>query len=159
MGLTLHCVGKLREHFYMEAAAEYRKRLSTLMPCLVMETADEPEPKQLSQSAIEQVLRAEGARLLAKIPPNAYVIALCIDAKQYQSEEFAHKLDSLRIAGRSDLAFVIVGSLGLHSSVLSRADDHMSISRMTFPHQLARVILLEQLYRAAKITAGQRYHK
>ena len=97
--------------------------------------------------------------MLSRIPDSAWVIALCIDAKQPASEELAGKMNELFVSGRSDIVFVIGGSLGLHESVLSRANERMSMGRMTFPHQLARIILLEQLYRAAKINAGQRYHK
>ena len=157
--ITVLCVGKLRERFYQDAQAEYLKRLSALMPCAVAEVADEPEPKQLSDAAIENTLQAEGARLLKKIPDGAYVVALCIDAKQPASTELAGMLNDLFVSGKSELVFVIGGSLGLHESVLSRAQERMSMSRMTFPHQLARVVLLEQLYRAAKINAGHRYHK
>ena len=159
MAITLLCVGKTRERYYADAVNEYRKRLSTLSPCAVVEVADEPEPKQLSDAAIEKVMRTEGERLLARIAPGAYVIALCVDAKQPTSEELADKLKTLFVSGKSDIAFVIGGSLGLHESVLRRADERMSMSRMTLPHQLARVVLMEQLYRAAKINAGQRYHK
>ena len=159
MGLSIHCVGKLRERFYADAAAEYVKRLSSLTPCARVEVPDEPEPKQRSDAAAERVLRSEGERMLARIPTGAYVIALCVDAKQPTSEDLAQKLSQLMISGRSEIAFVIGGSLGLHGSVLARADERMGMSRMTFPHQLARVMLLEQLYRAAKINAGHRYHK
>ena len=157
--ITVLCVGKQREPFFLDAQKEYGKRLSALMPCTVTEVQDEPEPKQLSQAAIEKTLLAEGKRLLSKISDSAYVIALCIDAKQPASEELAGKLQDLFVSGKSDVVFVIGGSLGLHKSVLARAQERMSMSRMTFPHQLARVILLEQLYRAAKINAGHRYHK
>ena len=159
MGLVILCVGKVRERYYADALNEYIKRLSTLTPCAVTEVADEPEPRQLTQAAIEHVLRIEGDRLLAKLTPGAYVIALCVDAKQYASEELAARLNQLFVMGKSDVVFVIGGSLGLHEQVLRRADERMSMSRMTFPHQLARVVLSEQLYRAAKINAGQRYHK
>lgn len=157
--ITVLCVGKLRERYFQDAQKEYTKRLSALMPCTVIEVPDEPEPRQLSEAAIGKTLQAEGTRLLARIPDSAYVIALCIDAKQPASVELADKLKQLFVSGKSDVVFVIGGSLGLHESVLARAQDRMSMSRMTFPHQLARVVLLEQLYRAAKINAGQRYHK
>jgi len=157
--ITVLCVGKLRERFYQDAQKEYLKRLSVLMPCAVTEVPDEPEPKQLSGAAIGKTLLTEGNRLLAKIPDGAYVIALCIDAKQPASMELAGRLNDLFVSGKSEIVFVIGGSLGLHESVLARAQERMSMSRMTFPHQLARIILLEQLYRAAKINAGQRYHK
>ena len=157
--IAVVCVGKLRERYYLDAQTEYLKRLSTLMPCTVLEVADEPEPRQLSDAAITKTLQAEAERILRKIPDPAYVIALCIDAKQPASEELAGQLNDLFVSGRSDIVFVIGGSLGLHESVLARAQERLSMSRMTFPHQLARVVLLEQLYRAAKINAGQRYHK
>ncbi len=157
--ITVLCVGKVRERYYLDAQREYVKRLSALMPCAVTEVQDEPEPKQLSEAAIEKTLLTEGRRLLSKISDSAYVIALCIDAKQPASEELADRLNGLFVSGRSDVVFIIGGSLGLHDSVLARAQERMSMSRMTFPHQLARVVLLEQLYRAAKINAGQRYHK
>jgi len=159
MALTILCVGKAKERFFSDAVAEYIKRLSILSPCMVIEVPDEPEPKQLTDTTIEKVKRAEGERLLSKLTPTAYVVALCVDARQPTSEELAEKLKNLFISGKSDVAFVIGGSLGLHESVLTRADERMGMSRMTLPHQLARVVLVEQLYRAAKINAGQRYHK
>ena len=157
--ISLLCVGKLKERFFQDAQKEYIKRLSTLMPCKITEVTDEPEPKQLTPVTIDKTLEAEGSRLLKRIPETAYVIALCIDAKQPASVELAGMLNELFISGKSDVVFVIGGSLGLHESVLNRAQERLSMSRMTFPHQLARIVLLEQLYRAAKINAGQRYHK
>lgn len=157
--ITVLCVGKLKERFYQDAQKEYLKRLSQLMPCAVTEVSDEPEPRQLSDAAVERTLEAEGTRLLRRIPDSAYVVALCVDAKQPASEELAGKLNDLFISGKSEIVFVIGGSLGLHESVFARAQERLSMSRMTFPHQLARIVLLEQLYRAAKINAGQRYHK
>ena len=157
--ITVLCVGKLRERFFKDAQAEYLKRLSSLMPSAVIEVPDEPEPKQLSAANIEKTMEAEASRLLSRIPDAAHVVALCIDAKQPASEELAGRLGDLFVSGKSDVVFVIGGSLGLHASVLRRAQERMSMSRMTFPHQLARIVLLEQLYRAAKINAGQRYHK
>jgi 23S rRNA (pseudouridine1915-N3)-methyltransferase len=159
MALTLLCVGRTRERYYADAVAEYVKRLSSLLPCTVVEVADEPEPRRLADADVERTLRAEGERLLARVPPGMYLTALCVDAPQPTSEELAERIRTLQTAGRSDLGFVIGGSLGLHESVLRRADARMGLSRMTLPHQLARVVLAEQLYRAAKINAGQRYHK
>ena len=159
MALSIVCVGRLKERYWAEAVAEYGKRMSVLTPCAVVEVADEPEPRQLSDAAIERVLRAEGERLLARIQPGAYVVALCVDAAQMTSEALAARIQSLQCAGNSDIQFVIGGSLGLHEAVLKRAQERMSLSRMTLPHQLARVVLAEQLYRALKINAGQRYHK
>ena len=159
MPVTVICVGKLRERFFADAAAEYLKRLRRLMPVTVIEVPDEPEPVQPGDAQSEVVLRREGERILARLTDRDHVIALCVDAKQYESPELAARLEGLFTQGKSHIAFVIGGSLGLHLSVLKRADERMSMSRMTFPHQLARVMLLEQLFRAAKINAGERYHK
>ena len=159
MPVTVICVGKLRERFFADAAQEYVKRLRRLMPVTVVEVPDEPEPAQPGEAQNEMVLRREGERILARLSDRDHVIALCVDARQYESPELAARLDSLFTQGKSHITFVIGGSLGLHPSVLRRADERMSMSRMTFPHQLARVMLLEQLFRAAKINAGERYHK
>lgn len=159
MPVNVICVGKLRERFYAEAADEYLKRLRRLMPVTVIELPDEPEPSQPSDKANEAVMRREGERILQKIGAQDYVLALCIEGKQYASPELAERLRGLFTQGRSRVDFVIGGSLGLDKAVLDRADQRMSMSRMTFPHQLARVMLLEQLFRAAKINAGERYHK
>ncbi|MCI5957377.1 MAG: 23S rRNA (pseudouridine(1915)-N(3))-methyltransferase RlmH [Clostridiales bacterium] len=159
MPVNVICVGKLRERFYAEAADEYLKRLRRLMPVTVIELPDEPEPSQPSDKANEAVMRREGERILQKIGAQDYVLALCIEGKQYASPELAERLEGLFTQGKSRVDFVIGGSLGLDKAVLGRADERMSMSRMTFPHQLARVMLLEQLFRAAKINAGERYHK
>lgn len=159
MNIQVLCVGKLKEKYYADAAQEYVKRLSRLMPVKVTELPDEPEPAHPSDTLNEVTMRREGERILSKIAPQDYVIALCIDAPQLKSPELAQKLDSLFVAGKSRIVFVIGGSLGLHPSVVKRADEKLSMSAMTFPHQLARVMLLEQLFRAAKINAGERYHK
>lgn len=159
MPVTVICVGKLRERFFADAAQEYVKRLRRLMPVTVVEVPDEPEPVQPGEVQNEMTLRREGERILARLSDRDHVIALCVDARQYESPELAARLDGLFTQGKSHIAFVIGGSLGLHPSVLRRADERMSMSRMTFPHQLARVMLLEQLFRAAKINAGERYHK
>lgn len=159
MPVTLICVGKLRERYFAEAADEYLKRLKRLMPVSVIELADEPEPAQPSHKLNEAVMRREGEKILKNVGAQDYVIALCIDGKQQESPALAAKLSSLFTEGRSHITFLIGGSLGLHDDVLKRANERMSMSRMTFPHQLARVMLLEQLFRAAKINAGERYHK
>ena len=159
MPVTVVCVGKLRERFFADAAAEYLKRLRRLMPVTVIEVPDEPEPVQPGEVQHDMTLRREGERILARLSDRDHVIALCVDARQYESPELAARLDGLFTQGKSHIIFVIGGSLGLHPSVLRRADERMSMSRMTFPHQLARVMLLEQLFRAAKINAGERYHK
>ncbi len=159
MAVTLICVGRLRERFFADAAEEYLKRLRRMMPVTVVELPDEPEPSQPSEKLNEAVMKREGERILQKISQHDYVIAMCINARQYESTELAQKLSDLFTQGKSNIVFLIGGSLGLHEDVLRRANERMSMSRMTFPHQLARVMLLEQLFRAAKINAGERYHK
>ena len=159
LSVTVLCVGKLRERFYADAAQEYLKRLSRLMPTEVVELPDEKEPTNPSPALNEAVMRKEGEAILRHIPPKAYVIALCIEGRQLSSEAIAAKRKELFTQGKSDIVCIIGGSLGLHPSVTARADLKLSMSSMTFPHQLARVMLLEQLFRAAKINAGERYHK
>ena len=159
MAVTVICVGKLREKYFADAADEYVKRLKRIMPVTVIELPDEPEPAQPSDKLNEAVMKREGERILQKIGPQDHVIAMCIDGRQYESTELARKMSDLFTQGKSHVTFLIGGSLGLHPDVLKRANERMSMSKMTFPHQLARVMLLEQLFRAAKINAGERYHK
>ena len=159
MAVTIICVGKLREKFFADAAEEYLKRLKRIMPVSVIELPDEPEPAQPSDKLNEAVMKREGEKMLSRIGAQDHVIAMCIDGKQYESTELAGKIQNLFTQGKSNITFLIGGSLGLHPDVLRRANERMSMSKMTFPHQLARVMLLEQLFRAAKINAGERYHK
>ena len=159
MAVTIICVGKLREKFFADAADEYLKRLKRIMPVSVIELPDEPEPAQPSDKLNEAVMKREGEKMLARIGAQDHVIAMCIDGKQYESTELAGKIQNLFTQGKSNITFLIGGSLGIHPDVLKRANERMSMSKMTFPHQLARVMLLEQLFRAAKINAGERYHK
>lgn len=159
MAVTIICVGKLREKFFADAADEYLKRLKRIMPVSVIELPDEPEPAQPSDKLNEAVMKREGEKMLARIGAQDHVIAMCIDGKQYESTELAGKIQNLFTQGKSNITFLIGGSLGIHPDVLRRANERMSMSKMTFPHQLARVMLLEQLFRAAKINAGERYHK
>ncbi len=157
--LRLLCVGRLKEGYWRDAQAEYVKRLGRLSPIEVTEVEDEKEPPSLSPALIARVKDAEGARLLAKLAPGEYVAALCVGAKQQTSERFAEHLSRLHSAGHGRVTLVIGGSLGLSDAVLARANEKIGLSEMTLPHQLCRVVLLEQLYRAAKIGAGERYHK
>ena len=159
MAVTIICVGKLREKFFADAADEYLKRLKRIMPVSVIELPDEPEPAQPSDKLNEAVMKREGEKMLSRIGAQDHVIAMCIDGKQYESTELAGKIQNLFTQGKSNITFLIGGSLGIHPDVLRRANERMSMSKMTFPHQLARVMLLEQLFRAAKINAGERYHK
>ena len=160
MSALILCVGKMKEKAYRQMADEYLKRLGRYGKYEEIEIPDLPEPASGSSPALEEQLKAkEGEAILAKIRPGDRVIALTIGGKRRSSEELAKHLEELKTGGVSRLAFVIGGSLGLGGNVLARADEEMSMSPMTFPHQLARVMLLEQLYRAEKIGAGERYHK
>ena len=160
MSALILCVGKMKEKAYRQMADEYLKRLGRYGKYEEIEIPDLPEPASGSSEALEEQLKAkEGEAILAKIRPGDRVIALTIGGKRRSSEELAKHLEELKTGGVSRLAFVIGGSLGLGGNVLARADEEMSMSPMTFPHQLARVMLLEQLYRAEKISAGERYHK
>jgi len=153
------CVGKMKEKAYRELADEYLKRLGRYGKIEEIEIPDLPEPPGNSAALEEQVKTREGEALLAKIRPGDRVIALTIRGKQRSSEELAEHIREMRTGGVGRVIFVIGGSLGLGENVLARADEEMSMSRMTFPHRLARVMLLEQLYRAEKIISGERYHK
>ena len=159
MSIAVIAVGKLREKPYREMADEYLKRLSRLGRVEEIELNDLPEPATTSEAIEEQIRRREGEAILQKLKPGDHVIAMTIPGRQYSSPELAEKLERYRVQGVPRTVFIIGGSLGLGKNVLERADEEMSMSRMTFPHQLARVMLLEQLYRAAKITAGEKYHK
>ena len=150
----------MKEKQYRQMPDEYLKRLSRYGKYEEAEIADLPEPASGTSEALEEQLKTkEGEALLAKIRPGDRVIALTIGGKRRSSEELARHLAELKTGGVSHFVFVIGGSLGLGKNVLARADEEMSMSPMTFPHQLARVMLLEQLYRAEKINAGERYHK
>ena len=160
MSTQILCVGKMKDKPYRQMADEYLKRLSRYGKYEECEVPDLPEPASGSSAALEEQVKArEGEALLAKIRSGDRVIALTIGGKLRSSEELAKHLAELKTGGVSSLVFVIGGSLGLGKNVLERADEEMSMSPMTFPHRLARVMLLEQLYRAEKINAGERYHK
>jgi 23S rRNA (pseudouridine1915-N3)-methyltransferase len=160
MTTVLLCVGKLRQRFYREAADEYLKRLSRFGAFEEIEVPDLPEPASASAALEAGVRRAEGVRLLAALRPGDHVTALCVGGKQCASEALAARIGEQRLRSACKRAvWLIGGSLGLDEAVIRRADDRVSLSALTFPHQLARVVLLEQLYRAEKILAGERYHK
>ena len=160
MSTQILCVGKMKDKPYRLMADGYLKRLSRYGKYEECEVPDLPEPASGSSAALEEQLKTkEGEALLAKIRPGDRVIALTIGGKLRSSEDLAKHLAELKTGGVSSLVFVIGGSLGLGKNVLARADEEMSMSPMTFPHRLARVMLLEQLYRAEKINAGERYHK
>ena len=159
MKLRIICVGRLKENFYRDAVNEFLKRLSRYAEVELIELADEKAPEKLSSAELEGVKLSEGRRILEKLREGDTVIALDILGKQLSSTELAEKLSGWMLEGKSRLAFVIGGSNGLSAEVLSRADFRLSFSKMTFSHQIFRVMLLEQLYRAFKINAGEPYHK
>ncbi|MBQ8814540.1 MAG: 23S rRNA (pseudouridine(1915)-N(3))-methyltransferase RlmH [Lachnospiraceae bacterium] len=159
MKFTVICVGKIKEKFYTQAIDEYAKRLSRYGKLEIIEVADEKTPDQASETVNRMIKDKEGERILAQIKDDAYVIALAIEGKMLDSEELAAKVESLGVSGTSHITFIIGGSLGLSQKVMKRADYHLSFSKMTFPHQLMRVILLEQIYRACRIIHNEPYHK
>ncbi|KRL05826.1 23S rRNA (pseudouridine(1915)-N(3))-methyltransferase RlmH [Liquorilactobacillus oeni] len=152
-------VGKLKEKYLKQGIAEYAKRLNKFCKFKIIEVPDERAPENLSPAQMEQVKQVEGDRILAKIKEKEYVFALAIKGKELSSEEFAAEFEKLTTYGHSDLTFVIGGSLGLSSAVLKRADAQLSFGRFTMPHQLMRLVLTEQIYRAFMINAGSPYHK
>ena len=159
MKITVLTVGKIKEKYLKDAIAEYSKRLSKYCKLNIIEVADEKTPDQASAAVEESIREKEGERLLKHIKEDAFVMTLEIQGKQITSEELAGKLEKLGVAGTSHIMFVIGGSIGLSSSVLARSDFALSFSKMTFPHQLMRVILLEQVYRSYRIIQGEPYHK
>lgn len=159
MRITLLTVGKIKEKYLKEAISEYSKRLSRYCRLEIIEVSDEKTPEQASQTVEEQIREKEGERLLKQIRDDMYVITLEIQGKMLSSEELAAKMEDLGIQGKSHIAFVIGGSIGLGREVVKRSDYALSFSKMTFPHQLMRVILLEQVYRAYRIINGEPYHK
>lgn len=159
MKITVLCVGKVKEKFYRDAIDEFSKRLSRYCKLEIVEVSDEKTEEQASETEIRMVKEKEGERLLKNIKDDAYVITLCIDGKQLDSEELSEKIEKLGIQGTSHIYFVIGGSLGLADAVIKRADYKLSFSKMTFPHQLMRVILLEQIYRGYRIMNHEPYHK
>lgn len=159
MKVTVVCVGKIKEKFFSDAIKEYEKRLSRYCKLFITELPDEKTPDGASQAMEEQIKKKEGERILKAIPDGAFVIALAIEGKQLSSEELASYIERLGVGGTGHIVLIIGGSLGLAEEVLQRADFLLSFSRMTFPHQLMRVVLLEQIYRAYRISNGEPYHK
>lgn len=159
MNISIICVGKLKEKYFREALAEYMKRLSRYCAASIIEVADEKTPENASDKENEIIKDKEGERILKNIKDNMYVISLEINGKMLTSEQLSDFIGKLELQGKSNIAFVIGGSLGLSQNVIARANYHLSFSYMTFPHQLMRVILLEQVYRGFKIMSGEPYHK
>ena len=159
MNITLYTVGKIKETFYRQAVDEYSKRLSRYCSLKIVEVADEKTPDRSGSALTAQIKNKEGERLLARFREGSFLIALAIEGKKMDSVAFSEQISSLALYGRSEIGFVIGGSLGLSDAVLKRADLRVSFSDMTFPHQLMRVILLEQIYRSFRILSNEPYHK
>ena len=159
MKITLITVGKIKEKYFTDAIAEYAKLLSRYCKLEIIEVADEKTPDSASEALENQIKEKEGERILSKVPDSAYVVALAIEGKQLSSEDLADKMEKWNVNGISHLVFIIGGSLGLTPKVLNRADFKLSFSKMTFPHQLMRVVLLEQIYRSFRIRNNEPYHK
>ena len=159
LSVYLICVGKLKEKFYQEACAEYIKRLSAYCRLTLVELPEEKLPQTPSQGQIDQALAREAAAIRAKLAPGASLVALCVEGRMRSSEELSGLLSDWSSRGGSSLSFLIGGSYGLHPSIKAEAQVKLSMSPMTFPHHLARVMLLEQIYRAYQISAGTKYHK
>lgn len=159
MRIKIITVGKLKEKYLVLGINEYLKRLKSYAKIEIIEVADEKAPENLSDAEMVKVKEKEGERILAKLSENDYLFALAINGKQPSSEEFAKEIEQLGISGKSQLAFVIGGSLGLSEQVLQRSQQQISFGKMTYPHQLMKLILLEQIYRSFRIQRGEPYHK
>lgn len=159
MKITIVAVGRIKEKYLTDAVAEYAKRLGRYCRLEIVEVPDERTPDGASEAVEAKIREREGERILQKIPEGVYMIALAIDGHTPDSVELARQMESWNVGGVSHMVFVIGGSLGLSNEVLARADYQLSFSRMTFPHQLMRVILLEQIYRSFRIRNHEPYHK
>lgn len=157
--VKITAVGKLKDKFYSDASEEYLKRLKAYCKCEIIEIPQTVLPDSPAEGEINSALEKEGEQILKKIPSSSLVIAMCIEGKQYSSEKLAKLISDAGVNGKSSLVFIIGGSFGLSEKVKKRADIRISMSEMTFPHRLARVMLLEQIYRAYSINAGTKYHK
>lgn len=159
MKVTVICVGKLKEKYWRDAIVEYSKRLSRYMKLELIELADEKAPESMSEAQAQAVKEKEGQRILKNVRDDAFVVALAVEGKQLSSEELAEFMEKKGVGGVSHMVFIIGGSLGLSSAVMRRADFALSFSKMTFPHQMMRVVLLEQIYRSERIQRNEPYHK
>ncbi len=157
--VTLICIGKLKENYLRDAVNEYIKRLSGLCKLNIVELPAEKLSDNPSGKEIENALESEGKKILEKIPKGAYVYTMCIEGKQKTSEELSAEMENLAVRGYSNIVFIIGGSFGISDKVKAVSDFRLSMSKMTFPHQVARVMLLEQIYRAIQISIGTKYHK
>lgn len=159
LNITLLCVGKLKETYWRDACAEYEKRLGAFCRFRLIEVAEERLPDNPSAAQVAATVEAEGKRLLDHLPKDCAVVPLCIEGKEMDSPALATRMQKMAVDGTSHIVFIIGGSWGLSDTVKSRAALRLSMSPMTFPHQLARVMVLEQIYRAFQISSGGKYHK
>lgn len=159
MKIKIICVGKIKENFYKDAILEYSKRLSRYCILEVVEVEDEKTPDKASENECSLIKKKEGQRILSHIKDNEFIVTLEIEGKKLTSPGLAKKLEEITVLGNSTIDFIIGGSLGLSDEIKNKADLKLSFSDMTFPHQLMRVILLEQIYRAFKINNNEPYHK
>jgi len=159
MNITVISVGKIKEKFIVDGIKEYSKRLSKYCKLKIIEVDDEKAPENLSEAEMKIIKNKEGEKILNKINSNTYIIALAIEGKNLSSEQLSSKIDDLALNGQSDITFIIGGSLGISDEVLKKSHFKLSFSKMTFPHQLMKLILLEQIYRAFRISRGEPYHK
>ncbi len=157
--INILCIGNLKEKYWRDACAEYAKRLGGFCKFSITEIGESRLPKSYSDADIAKVIETEGARILEKIPSGSFTVAMCIEGRELSSPQLAAKLEQTAVSGKSRIDFVIGGSYGLSEAVKRRADLRLSMSPMTFPHQLARVMLCEQIYRAFSINADTKYHK
>ena len=159
MNIIIIGVGKIKEKFMQEGIKEYSKRLSRYCKLKILEVTDESAPENLSKKEIEIIKEKEGKRILSKISNNSYIISLDIKGKNLSSEELSKKIEDITLGGTNDIIFIIGGSLGLSEEILNKSNLKLSFSKMTFPHQLMRMILLEQIYRGFRIMKGEPYHR
>lgn len=157
--VTVLCVGKLKEKFYLEAAAEYVKRLQRFCKLELVELPESRLPESPSPAEVQRALAAEAVAIRERLPKGGAVIALCIEGKPCPSVELSRRMEELAVAGKTQLTFLIGGSVGLDEGIKKQADWRLSMSPMTFPHHMARIMLLEQIYRAYQIAGGAKYHK
>ncbi|AFK85465.1 23S rRNA (pseudouridine(1915)-N(3))-methyltransferase RlmH [Thermoanaerobacterium saccharolyticum] len=159
MNIDVIAVGKIKEKFILDGIREYVKRLKPYCNINIIEVNDEKAPEGLSEKEKEAIILKEGSKIIDKIRKGSFIISLCIEGRQMDSVEFARYIEDVMTAGNSNITFVIGGSLGLHDDIKSMSDLKLSFSKMTFPHMLMRLILVEQIYRAFKIMKGEAYHK
>ena len=159
LNVTLIVLGRLKESYLRDACEEYLKRLQRFFKVSVVELQAERLPEEPSAAEIERALELEGKRIAERLPKGAFVAAMCIEGKEMTSEELSRRIGEVGLGGKSELVFIIGSSFGLSETIKKKADLRLSMSRMTFPHQLARVMLLEQIYRAGQISSGGKYHK